>query len=287
MRKIIYIIFSVFLFSFYVLLKNSFAEKTQNQDYARVIIFDVGQGDGILVQTSFGQDILIDGGSNEIILEKLNQNMSFENRDIELAVLTHNHDDHFGGLLKIVEQDDFKIKKLLFSNKTCESAGCEEFFKLAGEKNIEMVQAKSGMKIDLFCVENADCYWMDILGPADKFSNDKNLNNTSIIIKAHLPRKDFLFTGDTEEKIWNYYTDKFESGFYSDNFLDVDILKVAHHGSRNGTTEDLLKLTTPEEAVISCGRNNKFGHPHSEALKLLDSFGTNIRRTDLEGDIRY
>lgn len=282
MRKIIYVIFSVLLFSFYILLKNSSTERGQVQNNSRVIFFNVGQGDGALIQTSFKQDILIDGGSDGIIIEKLNQNMTFENRNIELAVLTHNHDDHFGGLLRIMEQDDFKIDKLLFSNKVCQSAGCEEFYRLAEKRNVEMIQAKLGMRIDLFCTEDENCYWLDVLGPVAKFSNDKNLNNTSIIIKAHLPEKDFLFTGDVEEKVWDYYVNS-----YSNNFLDADILKVAHHGSRNGTTEDLLKLVSPEEAIISCGQDNNFGHPHSETLKLLDSFGVNIRRTDLEGDIRY
>jgi len=254
-----------------------------------VAFFDIGQGDAALIQTPFDQDILIDSGPDSSIIKKLNETMGLADRDIELAILSHNHSDHFSGMIEILNSGDFKIKKILFSNKVCQSQPCKNFFELAERLGIEMKKARPGMKIDLFCVEDIDCYGLDIIGPADKFADDENLNNTSIILKAHLPNGDFLFTGDAENAVWDSILQDAEGkkSEYYEKFFNVDILKVPHHGSKSGLTSELLQKTSPQEAVISAGRGNSFGHPHFETLHLLDSFGVKIRRTDVEGDIYY
>ncbi|MFH1175613.1 MAG: MBL fold metallo-hydrolase [bacterium] len=285
--KKIFAVFFVFLLVFFSFLRYSSSQR--DSALTEVVFFDVGQGDAALIQSPFNQDILIDGGPGKIILEKLGQRMGMFNKDLEIVFLTHNHSDHLDGILEAVKSG-YKIKAFVYANDICQGADCDELFAFARKNIPKVIQAEIGMKFDLFCNESdADCYWIKILGPEEKFRQDKNLNNSSIILKAHLSQGDFLFTGDAENKVWNYIIANGEEDELSRicEIFNADILKAPHHGSKTGISEELLKLTTPKEAVVSCGKDNKFGHPHPSALKLLDSFGAIIRRTDLDGDIGY
>lgn len=290
--KIVYILFVLTSALFLYFLRSS---SVSGNNKTTVTFFDVGQGDAALIQTLYNQDILIDAGPDKTIIDKVDKKLGFFNRDIELAVLTHNHSDHLKGFLELLN-NGIRINKLIYSNNVCEDEACREFYKVAQENKIEAIQAKHGMRINLFCsADNSQCYGLDILGPAAKFSQDKNLNNTSIILKADLPGNNFLFTGDAEDKVWKYYYDndkilplsEGEAGGGAQRLYSADILKIPHHGSKNGTSEELLKMANPKEAVISVGKDNKFGHPHAETIQLLESAGIKIRRTDEEGDIEY
>lgn len=288
-RKSIYLIFLILFLIFISFIRYSSAELFIDSSEAKVIFFDVGQGDAALIQTPFNQDILIDSGPDGSIIEKLDKTMGLANRDIELAILSHNHDDHFGGFLEILKQENFKIEKIIFSNKNCENKICEIFFDELKNSEIQAVdlsQLNLGMNIELFCAENSECYGIDIIAPIAEFLDDKNLNNTSLILKARLPNGDFLFTGDAESEVWNYLNSR-DVAMQRLYGLNADILKVPHHGSKNGLTLELLEAASPKEAIISCGKENSFGHPHPSVLNLLDSFDVEIRRTDVEGDIIY
>lgn len=284
--KSIYVLFLLILLIFVYFLKYSFFSGSSRE--TRVVFFDVEQGDAALIQTPYKQDILIDAGPDKTIIDKIDKRLGFFDRDIELAVLTHNHSDHLKGFLELLNSG-IKIDKLIYSNIVCEDNVCGEFYKVIQENEIETIQAKQGMEIDLFCAEdNSECYGLTILGPIDKFAQDKNLNNTSVILKAHFPERDFLFTGDAEDKVWKYYY-SISAGrdVAMQRLYGANVLKVPHHGSKNGTSKELLELVKPQEAVISVGKDNKFGHPHVETIQLLESSGIKIRRTDEEGDIEY
>lgn len=285
-RKNIYFSFLLLLLVFISLFHYSSAELFVDSSETKVIFFDIGQGDAALIQTPFDQDILIDSGPDASIIEKLDKTMGLANRDIELAILSHNHDDHFGGFLEILKQGNFKIKKMIFPNRICENKSCEILFEELKKSGAEMMQLKSAMKIELFCAENSNYYGIDIIAPIAEFSDDKNLNNTSLILKARLPNGDFLFMGDAGDEIWNYLNSR-DVAMQRLYGLNTDILKVPHHGSKNGLTLELIEAVSPKEAIISCGRDNSFGHPHPSILNLLDFFDVEIRRTDVEGDIIY
>ncbi|GEM_PF-1930662 len=285
-RKIIYSLFFFCLIVFSVFVKHSWAvEKTSN---GRVIFFDVGQGDSALIQTPFNQDILIDAGPDRLVIDKLDQYMGEFNRDIELAILTHNHDDHFNGFLEIVKNSEFKIEKLIYSNETCENKLCEEFFRIMKESDVPMIRVNNVSEISLSCSTDdlescysAGNYRIKMLGPSEKMAQDKNINNTSILAFLDFPDKKFLFTGDAENEVWEEFCETYQ------NLGIVDILKVPHHGSKNGLERCLIDLIQPTEAVISSGENNVFGHPHVHILEMLDSAGVIIRRTDINNDIVY
>jgi len=277
-HRIIYGLFFFWLIVFLVFAKHSRAvEKTYN---GRVIFFNVGQGDSALIQTPFCQDILIDGGPDRSVIDKLDQYMGTFNRDIELAILTHNHDDHFNGFLEIVKNSEFKIEQMIYSNETCENKLCDEFFRVMKEKNISMIPVNNVSEILLS--SHAD-YAIDILGPSKKMAQDKNLNNTSILNLINLSGRKFLFTGDAENEVWEEFCETYRN---VEALKNTDVLKVPHHGSKNGLEKCLIDLIQPTEAIISSGEDNVFGHPHAQTLELLDSAGIIIKRTD-GGDIVY
>ena len=112
-------------------------------------------------------------------------------------------------------------------------------------------------------------------------SDYDELNNYSAVLKLTYNDVSFLFTGDAEDISENEMLEN----SYSD--LDADVLKVGHHGSRYSTSDDFLNAVSPQYAVIECGEDNKYGHPHSETIAKLESNGTEIYRTDLNGNITF
>ena len=109
-----------------------------------------------------------------------------------------------------------------------------------------------------------------------------NANDASIVLRADYNQVSFLFTGDIHGDKGDYVEEEITSMWD----VDIDILKVAHHGSRDSSTDYFLDEATPELSIISCGRYNPYGHPHPEAIYRLSQHNSEIIRTDLEGDIQ-
>lgn len=236
-------------------------------------MLDVGQGDSLFVRTPDNQDILIDGGYGKKVLSELGRVMPFYDRYIDLIVLTHPHQDHIGGLIDVLER--YEVGQILISGVEYDSSEYEEFLELAEEKEIKIVVVSAGDKVNL-----SDDLTLNILAPVNiEGKTIKNLNNSSIV--SILDFKDFeiLLSGDAELEEWTEI-------LKNNNFPDIEILKTAHHGSSNGTSKALIEKLRPEEAFISLGEENKYGHPHKEALDLFDEYNINIYRTDELGMIK-
>ncbi len=233
--------------------KNTTQQIPEDADKLVVYFFDVGQGESIFVENK-GNTMLIDAGNNpdgKYISRYLRNTLKINK--IDYLVATHSHEDHIGGMDIILE--DFDIGHFFIPNQETESKSYDDVIKWAEQKDLDRVSPS----IDrIFYVGDAICQIM--------YKNDEteDLNESSIIIELTYGEKKFLFTGDMgttseEAREWE----------------DIDVLKVAHHGSTYSSSVEFLNQTKPEIAVISCGRDNDYYYPHEAVLKRLQDVGCN------------
>ncbi|MDD3728750.1 MAG: MBL fold metallo-hydrolase [Candidatus Pacebacteria bacterium] len=253
--------------------------------FLEVDFFDVGQGDATFIKTPLNHRILIDGGPDSFILEKLSENIPFYDRTIDLIILTHPHSDHLRGLISVFESYD--VKNLIW-NGVIEDADDFRKWEKAIEGRENVFIAKSGIR-----VRSGEVFF-DILYPFQflKGQSFKDSNNTSIVIRINHKENAFLFTGD------NYKNIEFElialqkdcegkeSLFCKNMTLNSNVLQAGHHGSKTSTSEEFLFAVSPQFVVISSGKNNSYGHPNQEVLANLNNFGISVLRTDELGDIK-
>ena len=247
-----------------------YAVLTETRNGLVVAFLDVGQGDAVFVEAPNGNQVLIDGGPNKSVLRELSKQMPFYDRTIDTVILTHPHLDHYAGLNEVLKK--YKVSLEMDSGTKVKGAGFGEFENLVKGKNIKSLYAKRGMRINL----DRDLY-LDILLPV---INDENLSEHDGMLVSRLVYKknSFLLTGDMEDNMENYL-------FGLGVSIKSDVLKVGHHGSKTSTSEKFLGLVNPELAVISAGKNNKYGHPHQEVMNRLAGFEIPTLRTDEKGTI--
>ncbi len=239
-----------------------------------VVFFDVGQGDAMLVETPERHLILIDGGPDDVVLEKIGQHMPFWRRRIDLVVLTHPHADHFYGLVGVL--DRYRVDRVLWSGVDCVEAGCQLWRDSLAASGSQVVIAQAGQRI------RSESTYLDVLYPLESQHRylPRDHNDISVVIRLVYGHHRFLFTGDatprTENEVLSAWGD----------YLASQVLKVAHHGSRFSSQELFLDAVQPEMAVIQVGADNRYGHPAPEVLERLAERSTVVRRTDRHGDIK-
>lgn len=238
-----------------------------------VIFFDVGQGDSILINTPEKKNILIDGGPDNTVVQKLGKHLPFYDREIDIMILTHPHDDHVFGLIEVLRR--YEVKEIYYTGAVHTSPGYIVWLE-------EIKKEGAGLKIveepfDLTLGENLN---FQFLFPLESFLNVRadNLNNTSIAGKLIYGGSAFLFVGDAE-------FEEEEELLAAGRDLKAQLLKVGHHGSKTSSSQRFLEAVRPEIAVISAGRQNEFGHPSYRAIRNLQKAGAEIYRTDEMGDI--
>ena len=244
----------------------------QLRDNLLVHYISVGQGDATAINFPDGRVMLIDAGPDDSAstLSSYLTNKVFNNQTdftIDYFILTHADADHIGGAMRILS--DFDIGIVYMPIIESETNVYKNLVKYINENNInsEIISAK---------VELVGGVNLEIFEPLDRAST----NNTCPLVKLEFYDTSFLFTGDIDSSA--------ESEFirlYGDE-LDIDVLKVAHHGSSYSTSEEFIKATTPEYSVISVGENS-YGHPSSEVLNRLETNGVVNYRTDINGNILF
>ncbi|MEK7080521.1 MAG: ComEC/Rec2 family competence protein [Patescibacteria group bacterium] len=262
-------------------------------NYLKVNFLDVGQGDSAFIETPEKHQILIDGGPNSKVLEKLQNLMPFFDRTIDLVILTHPESDHMQGLMGVLQR--YKVDYVLWTGVARNTSEYQKWVSILDkvknpQKNFlaslsskltivnfdartEVIAGKAGTKIK---AGNAE---IDILYPFENLSG-KELKNTSndtcIVSKLIYGKSSFLFTGDISSKAEKKLSN-----------AKADVLKIAHHGSKYSTSDIFLEAVKPKIAVISVGAKNTYGHPTPEVLQRLANYDIKVLRTDQQGDIKF
>ena len=250
-----------------------------------LVTCDVGQGDASLI--IYGNfEILIDGGPDNKVLECLGRHLPFTDRTLEVVVLTHPEKDHYGGLLEVFKR--YRVEKFIANSLNSGSPNYEVLVNLVGGGGTQVINPRNGLAIRYGLLQ------LDILYPNDQsyladsgknagqvlgiYTTNWSPNEFSIVTKLALGDFQAFFPGDLDSQNLDLLT-------VSGRLEDVNYIKVPHHGSRTGMTLRALTVLRPEIAVISAGKNNRFGHPHPEILEMLGNAKSQILRTDIVGDI--
>lgn len=229
---------------------------------------DVGQADCTLIECG-GRYMLVDGGNNDDGKLVTSYLKSAGVETLDYVIGTHPHEDHVGGLDHVIEQ--FDVKTLILPDVSYDSKTYKDVLHAAADKNIAPVTAKAGQKYSLS--EHAS---FELVAPCADYGDD--LNNWSVGLRMTHGKNHVLMCGDAEAAS---EADMLASG----NRLSSELLKVSHHGSSTSTTEAFLDVVDPEYAVIMCGKNNEYGHPHAETLKRFAGRDITVYRTDELGTI--
>ncbi len=234
-----------------------------------VKVIDVGQGDSILISSN-GYTALVDTGPTEGALELAEALKKSNIKTVDVLILSHLHTDHTGGIYRLFE--DFTVKNLVLPELSTFSDGIN-YAQFAIDKVTraegQVHTADAGLNFDIGEFE------LTVLAGYADYSDD---NNRSLVIMVKKDNCKMLLTGDIEAKAEKRLL---RSGID----FSCDILKVAHHGSKSSSLKTFLAAANPQIAVISCGKDNDYGHPHSETTDRLEAMRIKTYRTDTGGDI--
>jgi competence protein ComEC len=259
--KIPIVIFVTFLFSV-----ATYLDWPRDEGMLTVTMLDVGQGDAIHVRTPNGTDLLIDGGPDRRVVNELGRTMPPQDHTIEFVLATHPDADHIAGVPEVAEV--YTINTLITNGVPKETSYANAVDAL------EPMNVHAGQSIQL-----EDGVTLDFLHPDPTNFHGDAYNDDSLVFILRYNDFSMLFTGDIGESV--------EREIAADHAasLDVNILKVAHHGSKTSTASALLEATTPDVALISVGAENRFGHPHAGSLFRLEQASIPVLRTDTQGRI--
>lgn len=252
-----------------------------------VSILDVGQGDSLFVVSPGGKSLLIDGGGafgglpgheqargsdpGEEAISPYLWSRGF--KKIDVVALTHAHQDHLGGLNAILA--NFRVGRLWIGREV-RNAALAKLETLAHEKQVPIEYETRGTSVALDGAQGA-FLWPEISEAQPAVAAK---NNDSLVLRLKYGERTFLLPGDAEKQVENSLVAEDSGGE-----LGADVLKVAHHGSKNSTTEEFLHAVKPKIAIISAGEDNPYGHPAPELLQRLEASGARILRTDRDGAV--
>lgn len=265
---IILCVLNIFLYSYVF----SISPKEASSVYLKVSYLDIGQGDAIYIEAPNGNQMIIDGGPNQNLMNALSEVMPFGDRTIDVIVVTNPDSDHYSGFIPLLE--NYEVYSVVEPGTTSDTGMYKTLQEKIKEEGAPHVLAEAGTKI--YLDKDKDIYF-EILFP-DRDVSLWSSNDGSVVGKLVYNENSFLFTGDatllTEGLVVSGY-----------DLSDVDILKVGHHGSKTSTGVPLLRETRPELAIISAGKNNRYGHPNKEVLDRLGLYDIPFLVTSSEGTI--
>jgi len=236
----------------------------------RIWLLDVGQGDAIFIETPGHSQILVDGGPDDAVLVKLGELMPPTDRTLEGLVSTHPDADHVSGLVSVLDRYD--VTTIFETGLTKDTKVARAYAEAVMSEAAERRAVKAG---DRFSYDGVEFH---VLWPDARYDGKgvSEPNRAGIVLLVRYGETSVLLTADTEAK---------EEASYGARAGDVDVLKAGHHGSRTSSSRPFLLSVTPEFAVISCGEDNRYGHPHEDVLARFADLGIRVFRTDQHGEI--
>lgn len=239
------------------------------QNNLQLYFFYVGEGDSILINDN-NTITLIDAGpsinAKELVKYLKNQQIN----KIDNLILTHPHEDHFGGMNEVLNQ--FKVINFFSPKVTVDTDDYKYLLYNLKLHNLDIKTIRGGLSINL----GKNCIGK-FLAPSKEYYD--NLNNYSAVLKINYINNSFILCGDCETEEENEILSSYPD-------IKSDVIKIGHHGSKTASSEEFLKKVSPHIAIISDGIRNKFNHPHKETLDKLKKYNISLYRTDINKTIR-
>ena len=241
----------------------------EDTDSSFIEFCDIGQGDCTIIKSG-DSNIVIDFGSADDSDELYFHLKDLGIKELDLAVVTHYHQDHLGGLCDLLER--MTVKNILINSsfaKDYDESAVTRFKELVSQKGVKVVEPNVGT------IANVGQSKIEVLSVLKDASEE---NERSVCLKLTHYSLSVIFTGDSEQEAESALL---ESGIP----LKADILKLGHHGSSTSSSEKLLDAADPSVVIASCGYNNLYNHPSKEVLDRIKNKGITLYRTDLDGNI--
>lgn len=281
-KKVLFVLAILFLLGNLMVWSGIYSKKRHlASKELTVAVMNVGQGDAIFIQAPNGNQVIVDGGPSAKILQELGGLMPWNDKSIDMIVITNPDKDHIAGFVDVLKRYD--VQYLLESGTENNSLVNNEVKRLAEANKLEKILARRGMEI--FLDEKAGVK-LTILFPDRDVSKEKT-NDGSIVMRLTYGETEVMLTGDAPSAVEKHLL-ALKTSFSSSTpelGLQSDILKVGHHGSKTSSNYEFVKAVAPKFALISLGKDNKYGHPSDEALGTLAAFPLEVFRTDHMGTI--
>ena len=248
---------------------------TQEQDrtHLTVTFFDVGQGDAIFVETPDGVQLLIDGGPDGGVVKDLAGVMSFFDRTIDMVIGTHQDLDHIAGLIDVFAQ--YQVEHIVLTEGEGGSGAARRYVADTENEGAELTYARAGQIITLGASTT-----LHILSPSTDTSNWDS-NTSSVVVLLQYGDVGFMLTGDAPEGIEEYLVQQYGDA------LEAEVLKLGHHGSDTSSAPSFLLAVAPRFAVVSAGRDNRYGHPHTDVLERVSQYTNAEVVSTQEGSVTF
>ena len=243
------------------------------QPYLTVTFLNIGQGDSILIETPDGVQALIDGGADTAILRELPAALPWFDRTLDLVLGTHSDKDHIGGLVDVLKR--YTISTVVTTENTGETTTASAYHKALTVEGAEVHMARAGQVYQLGASTT-----LAVFSPAGDPSMLET-NTASIVTQLRYGAIEFMLTGDAPIGIEQYLVTAYGAQ------LESEVLKLGHHGSKTSTSDEFFEAVSPQYAVVSAGKGNRYGHPAPEVVARIAAHDIPLLSTIDSGRITF